>query len=143
MVYKLVLLRHGESDWNAKNLFTGWVDVPLSEKGVEEARRGRIKGRGIDEESFARHLYDPDMPDVDLFIRSSGEQRTSNFLLWQSAYAEMVFLDTLWPDFDRRHLWQAIEIYAQRDRRYGGAIDQAATSAGQNPATGLGRDNAD
>ncbi len=110
---------------------------------VEEARRGRIKGRGIDEESFARHLYDPDMPDVDLFIRSSGEQRTSNFLLWQSAYAEMVFLDTLWPDFDRRHLWQAIEIYAQRDRRYGGAIDQAATSAGQNPATGLGRDNAD
>ena len=52
------------------------------------------------------------MPDVDLFLRSSGEQRTSNFLLWQSAYAELVFLDTLWPDFDRRHLWRAVEMYA-------------------------------
>ena len=63
------------------------------------------------------------MPDVDLFVRSSGEQRTSNFLLWQSAYAEMVFLDTLWPDFDRRHLWQAIGMYVERERRYGGAVD--------------------
>jgi undecaprenyl diphosphate synthase len=70
---------------------------------------------------FARYLDEPEMPDVDLFIRSSGEQRTSNFLLWQSAYAEMVFLDTLWPDFDRRDLWRAIEIYAARDRRWGGA----------------------
>ena len=59
------------------------------------------------------------MPDVDLFVRTSGEQRTCNFLLWQSAYAEMVFLDTLWPDFDRRHLWHAFELYASRDRRYG------------------------
>jgi undecaprenyl diphosphate synthase len=58
---------------------------------------------------------------VDLFVRSSGEQRLSNFLLWQSAYAELVFLDTLWPDFDRRHLWHACEIFASRDRRYGGA----------------------
>ena len=63
----------------------------------------------------------PGIPDVDLFMRSSGEQRTSNFLIWQSAYAEFVFLDTLLPDFDRRHLWQACEIYARRDRRYGGA----------------------
>ena len=55
-------------------------------------------------------------------MRSSGEQRTSNFLLWQSAYAEMVFLDTLWPDFDRRDLWRACEVYAARDRRYGGAV---------------------
>jgi undecaprenyl diphosphate synthase len=59
---------------------------------------------------------------VDLFVRSSGEQRTSNFLLWQSAYAEMVFLDRLWPDFDRRDLWRAVEAYAHRDRRYGGAV---------------------
>jgi undecaprenyl diphosphate synthase len=64
------------------------------------------------------------MPDVDLFIRSSGEQRTSNFLLWQSAYAEMVFLDTLWPDFKRAHLWQALEMYVNRDRRFGGAVDK-------------------
>jgi undecaprenyl diphosphate synthase len=64
------------------------------------------------------------MPDVDLFLRSSGEQRTSNFLLWESAYAEMVFLDTLWPDFGRGELWRAIQIYHSRDRRFGGAVDQ-------------------
>lgn len=84
---------------------------------------GRVQPKGVDERLLARYLIDPAMPDVDLFIRSSGEQRTSNFLLWQSAYAEFVFLDTLWPDFDRRHLWAAIETYARRDRRYGGAVD--------------------
>ena len=76
----------------------------------------------VDEAMLSRYLDEPDMPDVDLFVRSSGEQRTSNFLLWQSAYAEMVFLDTLWPDFDRRHLWAACELYASRDRRYGAAV---------------------
>lgn len=85
-------------------------------------QQGVINPERIDERTIARHLDEPDMPDVDLFVRSSGEQRTSNFLLWQSAYAEMVFLDTLWPDFDRRHLWHACEIYASRDRRYGGAV---------------------
>ncbi len=64
------------------------------------------------------------LPDVDLFLRSSGEQRVSNFLLWQSAYAEFVFENTLWPDFGRRQLWQAIADYTQRDRRFGGAIDK-------------------
>jgi undecaprenyl diphosphate synthase len=88
---------------------------------------GRVKPDKIDERTFARYLDEPDLPDVDLFVRSSGEQRTSNFLLWQSAYAELVFLDTLWPDFDRRHLWQAIELYAHRDRRYGGALPNAQT----------------
>jgi undecaprenyl diphosphate synthase len=70
---------------------------------------------------IAAHLDESDMPDVDLFVRSSGEQRMSNFLIWQSAYAEFVFLETLWPDFDRRQLWEACEIYASRNRRYGGA----------------------
>jgi undecaprenyl diphosphate synthase len=70
-------------------------------------------------------LDEPDLPDVDLFLRSSGEQRLSNFMLWQSAYAEFVFMDTLWPDVDRRTLWAAVEEYAQRDRRYGGAVDAA------------------
>ena len=65
------------------------------------------------------------MPDPDLVIRTSGELRVSNFLLWQAAYAEYVFLDTLWPDFDRRDLWRAVEIYASRDRRYGGALPNA------------------
>ena len=88
---------------------------------------GKIGPAKVDEKALARHLYNPDLPDVDLFVRSSGEQRTSNFLPWQAAYAEMVFLDTLWPDFDRRHLWKAVEIYARRDRRYGGA-DPSATA---------------
>ena len=82
---------------------------------------GRLPPDSVDERTIGRYLDEPDLPDVDLFVRSSGEQRTSNFLLWQSAYAELVFLDTLWPDFDRRDLWRAIEIYAARDRRYGGA----------------------
>jgi undecaprenyl diphosphate synthase len=81
----------------------------------------RLDPAKVNQRTFTRYLDEPNMPDVDLFIRSSGEQRTSNFLLWQSAYAEMVFLDTLWPDFDRRDLWRAIQIYADRDRRYGGA----------------------
>ncbi len=83
---------------------------------------GRVNPDRIDERLFARYLDEPDLPDVDLFVRTSGEQRTSNFLPWQSAYAELVFLDTLWPDFDRRHLWAAIETYARRDRRYGAAL---------------------
>ncbi len=84
---------------------------------------GRVKPDRITEKTLQKHLYVPDLPDVDLFVRSSGEQRTSNFLLWQSAYAEMVFLDTLWPDFSRTDLWRAIEIYAGRARRFGGAVD--------------------
>jgi undecaprenyl diphosphate synthase len=91
---------------------------------ARQAAEGRIRPDKVDERTIARYLDEPDMPDVDLFVRSSGEQRTSNFLLWQSAYAEMVFLDTLFPDFDRRHLWQAVEIYARRDRRFGGALDK-------------------
>jgi undecaprenyl diphosphate synthase len=88
-----------------------------------DAAAGRVRPDKVTEKTLARYLYNPDLADVDLFVRSSGEQRTSNFLLWQAAYAEMVFLDTLWPDFDRRHLWEAVEIYANRDRRYGGALD--------------------
>jgi len=86
-----------------------------------DVRDGRLDPDKINERVFASYLDEPDMPDVDLFLRSSGEQRTSNFLPWQAAYAELVFLDVLWPDFDRRHLWQAIEAYAARERRYGTA----------------------
>jgi undecaprenyl diphosphate synthase len=88
-----------------------------------EVAEGKLRPSGITEKSIQRALYTPDLPDVDLFVRSSGEQRTSNFLLWQSAYAEMVFLDTLWPDFSRLDLWEAIALYASRNRRFGGAID--------------------
>jgi undecaprenyl diphosphate synthase len=93
---------------------------------ADEVRAGRLKPSGISEKTIQKHLYVPDLPDVDLFVRSSGEQRTSNFQLWQSAYAEMVFLDTLWPDFSRTDLWQAIELYANRARRFGGAVDAPA-----------------
>jgi undecaprenyl diphosphate synthase len=88
---------------------------------AREAAAGRLDPDKVDESTFARFLDEPDLPDVDLFVRSSGENRTSNFLLWQSAYAEYVFLDTLWPDFDRRHLWAACEEYAARQRRFGTA----------------------
>ena len=88
-----------------------------------EVAAGRLKPGSITEKTVQRHLLTADLPDVDLFVRSSGEQRASNFLLWQSAYAEFVFLNTLWPDFTRRDLWEAIEIYLGRDRRFGGAKD--------------------
>ncbi|MEO3783189.1 isoprenyl transferase [Actinocorallia sp. B10E7] len=87
-----------------------------------DVKAGKINPDKITEKTISKYLYQPQVPDVDLFLRPSGEQRTSNFLLWQSAYAEMVFQDTLWPDFDRRHLWYACEVFASRDRRYGGAI---------------------
>lgn len=96
---------------------------------AEEVAAGRLSPQGITERTIARHLYVPELPEVDLFLRSSGEQRTSNFMLWQSAYAEMVFLDTLWPDFDRTELWRAIQIYRDRDRRFGGAVDAPGDAA--------------
>lgn len=74
----------------------------------------------VDEKTIARYLYRADMPDVDLFLRPSGEQRTSNFLIWQSAYAEMVYRDILWPDFTAEDLYDAVLEYAKRDRRFGG-----------------------
>ena len=74
----------------------------------------------VTEKMLARQLYDPDMPDVDLMIRTSGEYRTSNFLLWQLAYSEMLFTDELWPDFDRHSLRRAIAEFQSRSRRYGG-----------------------
>jgi undecaprenyl diphosphate synthase len=88
---------------------------------ARDAVDGRLKPERVSDKTIARYLDEPEMPDVDLFVRTSGEQRMSNFLLWQSAYAELAFVDTLWPDFDRVELWRAIEEYARRDRRYGAA----------------------
>ncbi|WP_431033322.1 isoprenyl transferase [Streptomyces sp. P6-2-1] len=89
---------------------------------AEDIAAGRLDPSKVSEKTFQNYLYYPDMPDVDLFLRPSGEQRTSNFLLWQSSYAEMVYQDVLWPDFDRRDLWRACVAYAKRDRRFGGAV---------------------
>jgi undecaprenyl diphosphate synthase len=87
---------------------------------VEAARRLAESGVEVDENTFAQHLYAPEMPDPDLVIRTSGELRVSNFLLWQSAYAEFIFTDTLWPDFGPDEFRAAIEDYASRRRRFGG-----------------------
>jgi undecaprenyl diphosphate synthase len=87
---------------------------------VEAARRLAESGDDLVEETFARHLYAPGLPDPDLVIRTSGELRVSNFLLWQSAYSEFVFTDTLWPDFGPDEFRSAIEDYASRRRRFGG-----------------------
>jgi undecaprenyl diphosphate synthase len=87
-----------------------------------KATAGEICPEAIDEPMIARHLFTADIPDPDLLIRTSGEQRISNFLLWQCAYAELVFTKTLWPDFGRDDLERAIADYGGRERRYGASI---------------------
>jgi len=87
---------------------------------LREQSEGRLRGERIDERSISRRLYLPELPEPDLLIRTSGEMRTSNFLLWQAAYAELWFTPVLWPDFNREHLFEAIRDYQKRDRRFGG-----------------------
>jgi len=84
-----------------------------------EAAAGRLDPRRIDEKVVRRHLYAPDMPDPDLLVRTSGEFRISNYLLWQLAYSELVFTDILWPDFRKQHLFDAIAEFQNRNRRFG------------------------
>jgi undecaprenyl diphosphate synthase len=88
---------------------------------ADEVKAKRIKSESITEKTLEKFMYNPQMRDVDMFLRTSGEMRTSNFLPWQSVYAEMVFMDVLWPDVDRTTLWDAISIYNQRERRFGKA----------------------
>ncbi|HEY7704226.1 MAG TPA: polyprenyl diphosphate synthase [Acidimicrobiia bacterium] len=90
---------------------------------AESAVAGELNAASVDEASLAGRMYLPEMPDVDLVIRTSGEHRISNFLLWQAAYAELFFPEVLWPDFGRMELRAAIAEYQRRDRRFGGAID--------------------
>ena len=89
-------------------------------KIAELAVAGKIKPSSISEDSFSQYLYAPDIPDPDLLIRTSGEYRLSNFLLWQLSYSELHFTDTLWPDFGRKDFQTAIESFYNRDRRFGG-----------------------
>ena len=109
------------------------LTVALSYGGRDEiamaaralARRvaaGELDPEAIDESSFAQHLFTADIPDPDLVVRTSGEQRISNFLLWQAAYSEFFFTDTLWPDFAKGDLEQAVRVYHGRDRRYGASV---------------------
>ncbi len=85
----------------------------------EEAKEGRLDPAKLDERTFAKHLYAPELPDPDLLIRTAGEMRISNFLLWQIAYAELYVTDVLWPDFRRPNLLKAIDEYQKRERRFG------------------------
>jgi undecaprenyl diphosphate synthase len=93
--------------------------VEATRQMVRDALEGRLSPEEITEESFSARLLTRDVPDPDLLVRTSGEQRISNFLLWQSAYTELVFVDTLWPDFTKRDLEDAIREFNRRDRRYG------------------------
>jgi len=93
--------------------------VQASRRLAEDVAAGRIKPSEIDEARLSASLFTAGIPDPDLLIRTSGEQRISNFLLWQSAYTELVFIDTLWPDFGRADLEKAISDYHGRERRYG------------------------
>jgi undecaprenyl diphosphate synthase len=88
---------------------------------LEEHDAGRVRGARITEKSIGRRLYLPDAPDPDLVIRTSGEMRISNFLIWQAAYSELWFTPVLWPDFSREHLFEAIRDFQKRGRRFGGA----------------------
>ncbi|PGH53927.1 di-trans,poly-cis-decaprenylcistransferase [Azospirillum palustre] len=98
--------------------------VHAARRLAEEVAAGRLSPDSIDEDALSARLYTSDIPDPDLIIRTSGEKRISNFLLWQAAYAELVFVDTLWPDFTKRDLEAAIEEFHRRERRFG------ATTAG-------------
>ncbi len=92
-------------------------------KIAEDVAAGKIKPSKVDEKLFAKYLYEPEIPDVDLMIRTSGELRLSNFLLWELAYAEICVTDKLWPDFGEDDFVQALATYGNRDRRFGGVKD--------------------
>jgi undecaprenyl diphosphate synthase len=91
---------------------------------AQQAKDGMIDVEDITEEVFTRHLYTAEIPDPDLMIRTSGEYRISNYLLWQLAYTELWFTDKMWPDFKREDLYQAIVDYQKRDRRFGKTNDK-------------------
>ena len=94
--------------------------VQAAQRFAEDVAQGRRSAEELNEEIFSEYLYSKDVPDPELIIRPSGEKRTSNFLLWQSAYSEYVFMNVLWPDFSPEHLDEAIEEYHRRNRRFGG-----------------------
>ncbi len=116
--------------------YGGRVEIVEAVRAIaREVDAGALDPDDIDTDTIGHHLYLPDMPDPDLVIRTSGEQRTSNFLLWEAAYSEYVFTPVLWPDFDRVELARCVDEYRERDRRFGGAVD--AATDGSLPGTDL------
>jgi undecaprenyl diphosphate synthase len=102
--------------------YGGRAEIADAARAVaHDVAAGRLDPRRVDERTFARYLYVPELPEADMVWRTSGEERLSNFMLWQAAYSEMVFSNVLWPDVDRLAFWAAIEEYARRNRRYGQA----------------------
>ena len=108
--------------------YGGRAEIASAARAIAAAAvDGTLDPDSISTDTVAAHLYIPDMPDPELVIRTSGEQRTSNFLLWEAAYAEYVFTDVLWPDFDRDELARCVAVYQQRERRFGAAVDESLT----------------
>jgi undecaprenyl diphosphate synthase len=100
--------------------YGGRAEITQAARRVaEDVAAGRLNINDIDETEFAERLFTADMPDPDLLIRTSGEERISNFLLWQLAYAELIFIDTLWPEFSGQDFENALKEYRNRERRYG------------------------
>jgi len=125
----------------AANYGGRWDLARAARRVAEKVARGELAPVQVDEALIARHLCLAELPEPDLFIRTGGEQRVSNFLLWQLAYTELYFTDTLWPDFDRGELERAIASYASRQRRFGRTGEQvldAQSAAGSASAAGVG-----
>lgn len=123
---KLIENAEAQTRQNEHLIFTiavnygGQYDIVEAARSLaEDVAAGRLSADQITQELFATRLATSDLPDPDLIIRTSGEQRLSNFMLWQAAYSELVFMDVLWPDFDKRSLQQAIDLFNQRERRFG------------------------
>lgn len=131
-VPKRIIRRMDESAELTKNNRTMTFTIAFNYGGraeivdaVREIVREGVKPDKIDERTIRRHLYDPEMPDPDLMIRTSGEYRISNYLLWEIAYSELVFTEVLWPAFRREDLFDAVREYQSRDRRFGGIENEA------------------
>lgn len=110
----------------ALNYSGRWEIVEAAKKLAEEAKKGLIQPQEIDEHYFSEHLKTAGIPDPELLIRTSGELRVSNFLLWQIAYTEIFITPTLWPDFRKEHLYEAICAYQKRERRFGKVLNPTA-----------------
>ena len=118
----------------AANYGGRWDITQACRRLAEEVAAGRITTDSIDEAALASHLSLADLPPPDLFIRTGGDQRISNFLLWQLAYCELWFTDTLWPDLNRETLDGAMHDFASRERRFGKTSEQVSASANSSPA---------
>jgi undecaprenyl diphosphate synthase len=138
MGYNVEVLRRRRDQLNAWGVRIRWAGrrpklwgsviriemVDAMKKLSQDVADGKLQPGKITEKTITQYLNSSFLPDVDLFLRSSGEQRISNFLLWQSAYAELVFDETPWPAFNRQELWKAISAFTARSRRFGAAVDK-------------------